>query len=68
MAEMNIDLEGRERTSFEVLEHTPEKVVSVTEFNDGTILKFEIVAGDINVSCNKSLVVQEDGKTIKIVD
>ncbi|WP_142310297.1 hypothetical protein [Bacillus pseudomycoides] len=65
--EMNIALEGRELVKFTVLEQTADKVVSVSEYSDGTIVKFYQEAGNISVECNKDLVIQEDGKTVKIV-
>ena len=66
--EMNIDLEGRKLVKNEIIEQTPTKVVSVSTYDDGTVLTFYQKAGDVKVECNRDLVVQPDGKTVKIVN
>ncbi len=65
---MEIDLEGRVLVKNTVLEQTATKIVTVSEYDDGTIIRFTQEAGKVNVECNKDLVLQEDGKTVKIVD
>jgi len=63
----NIDLEGRKLVKIEILEQTSSKIISRTTYDDGTIIKYHQEAENINVECNKTLVVQSDGETVKIV-
>lgn len=65
---MKIDLEGRVLVKTTILEQTATKIVTVIEYDDGTIIKSTVEAENVNVECNKDLVLQEDGKTVKIVD
>jgi hypothetical protein len=65
--EMNILLEGRKLVRTEVIEQTPTKIITISEYDDGTVLKFHQEAGDIKVDCNKLLVIESDG-TVKIRD
>ena len=67
MQEMRIDTEGRKRVKF-TAEELPDKIVSVAEYHDGTTLKMtQLNSGEINVECNKTLVLQADGYTVTIV-
>lgn len=66
--EMEIDLGGRVLVKNTVQEQTATKIVTVSEYDDGTIIRFTQEADKVNVECNKDLVLQEDGKTVKIVD
>jgi hypothetical protein len=65
--EISILLEGRKLVKHEILEQTAERVVAVSEYDDGTVIKQTQEAGNVNIECNKDLVLQEDGKTVKIV-
>ncbi len=65
---MSIDLEGRVLVKNTVLEQTATKIVTVSEYDDGTIIKSTLEAENTKIECNKDLVLQEDGKTVKIVD
>ena len=67
MPEMQIDVEGRNRIRFTVEEQTADKIVTVAEYDDGTILKTTMVGDNVSVECNKDLEVQPDGYTVKIV-
>lgn len=64
--DLNIDLDGRKLVKTSIKEQTAEKLVTLSEYDDGTVLEFTQVADKIDVKCNKALVVQPDGKTIKI--
>ena len=64
---MKLDLDGRKVIKNEILEQTPTKIVVRTTFDDGTILTVYQDAHKIDVECNRDLVVQSDGKTVKIV-
>ncbi len=55
---MEIALEGRELVKNEILERTAKTIVSVSEYNDGTIIEYRIEAGEVSVKCNKQLVLQ----------
>lgn len=65
--EMQILTEGRKRIKTNV-EQTEEKNIMIAEYDDGTILKLIQEADNTTVQCNKTLEVQPDGKTVKIID
>jgi hypothetical protein len=65
---MTLLTEGRKLLETEVLEMSASKIISVSKYDDGFWIKFTMNAGNINVQSNKTLVVQPDGKTIKIED
>lgn len=64
--EMVLELDGRTLVETEVLEMKPERVVSVSKYDDGTWIKFIQDAGKISMDSNKTLELQADGKTLKI--
>lgn len=65
--EMQILVEHRKQVKTDV-EQTEGKIITTTEYDDGTILKMIMIAENISVECNKNLVLQPDGKTILIED
>jgi hypothetical protein len=65
--EMTILSEGRTLIKTEVVEMTPTKIITVCEYDDGTIIKFYQEADNITVDCNKTLEIQPDGKTVRII-
>jgi hypothetical protein len=65
--EMNIELDGRKLVKTEIIEQTATRIVSKFTYDDGTIIQYIQESDVINVECNKNLVVQPDGKTVKIV-
>jgi|GEM_PF-6884505 len=67
MAEINIDLEGRQLVNTIIKEQTASKIVSTSIYNDGTEITYIQEAGEVSVSSNKTLQVQPDGKTIKLI-
>jgi hypothetical protein len=64
---MNILLEGRTLIKTDVIEMDSNTIVTVNEYDDGTIIKFNQKAEQISVDCNKTLEIQPDGKTVKII-
>lgn len=66
MQEMELDLIGKKRVNFKVLEMTEDIIVSSTEYDDGTIIKTTMTAGQVILESNKTLILQPDGRTIKI--
>ena len=65
--EMEILTEGRKLVKTDVKEFEPGKITTVQEYDDGTIIEFHQVAEEVTVSCNKTLQLQADGKTLKIL-
>ncbi|MDF2065087.1 hypothetical protein [Bacillus sp. Cr_A10] len=65
--EMQILVEDRKQIRSNV-EQTEGKIITTTEYDDGTILKMTMVNDNISVECNKNLVIQPDGKTVLIRD
>jgi hypothetical protein len=66
--EMNIDTNGKNLVNTDVNEFEPGRIVTTHTYDDGTILKFEMNGGDVNVKSNKKLELQPDGETVKIID
>lgn len=62
---MNIALDGRKLIDSKI-EQLAEQTSTINTYDDGTIIKFVQTGENIDVQCNKALVVQPDGKTIKI--
>lgn len=65
--EYNIDLEGRKLVNFETKKLSPTNIVSISTYDDGTIIELQQNTEKINVKSNKKLIVQSDGVTVKIV-
>ncbi|TYS46779.1 hypothetical protein [Bacillus infantis] len=61
-----LDLDGRTLVESEALEMKPERVVSVSKYDDGTWIKFIHEAGKVRMESNKTLELQADGRTLKI--
>lgn len=60
--------EGRKVIKKSVDEFAPDQTVSTVEYDDGTVVKMTITGGDIEVACNKTLEIQPDGQTAKMID
>lgn len=67
MAEMKIDLEGRQLVETIIKEQTPSKTVSTSVYNDDTEITFIQEAEEVSISSNRTIQVQPDGKTIKLI-
>jgi len=67
MPEMNIDLEGRKLVKAIIKEQTAERIVQTSVYDDGSEVTFVQTAEGIDISSNRTLQVQADGKTIKLV-
>lgn len=67
MAEMKIDLEGRQLVETIIKEQTPSKTVSTSIYTDGTEITYINEAGEVSVSSNRTLQIQSDGKTVKLI-
>ncbi|NIK11204.1 hypothetical protein [Alkalibacillus almallahensis] len=65
---MNILPEGRKLVNSKIHESKPGKLISSSEYDDGTIIKYHQEGGNIKIDCNKTLELQEDGETVKIID
>ncbi|MHA6258368.1 hypothetical protein ACXYMX_00520 [Sporosarcina sp. CAU 1771] len=68
MNEIKIDMKGRKRIKFTVEEMSSDEIISIAEYDDGTILKMiQRNDGQVSVECNKTFEVQPDGVTVKII-
>lgn len=67
MAEVQIDLEGRQLVNKIIKEQTATRIVTLDVYNDGTEVEYIHEAGDVSISSNRTLVIQPDGKTVKLV-
>lgn len=66
--EMTLEVGNRKVVETIVKDLTPGKIISSTVYDDGTEITFHQTADTVNVSSNKKLEIQADGKTIKIID
>ena len=67
MAEVQIDLEGRQLVNKIIKEQTATRIVTLDVYNDGTEVEYIHEAGDVSISSNRTLGIQPDGKTVKLV-
>lgn len=65
---VNIELDGRKLTNTIVDDINPNSIESTDFYDDGTIIKYIQTSEGVNVECNKQLVLQPDGKTVKIIE
>lgn len=67
MTGIKIDLEGRQLVDTIVNEQTPSKIIRTSIYNDGTEVTTIHEAGEVSVSSNRTIQIQPDGKTVKLV-
>ena len=64
---MNIVLEGRKLVNTVIKEQSAERIITTSIYDDGTEITYNQSADGVDVSSNRTLQVQEDGKTVKII-